>query len=132
MEPIDLMYVLLSLLGIASVLILVILYRSRKTSETDYEKEMKKLQLLLKGKLDKKTFLHIKDNLKVEDLFGDETQRLDNLLKEKNIDPETYCRMKQILNTAFNEKLEKINQKYKYIDSDLIPKNFNVRFHSNY
>jgi hypothetical protein len=86
MESIDLMYVLLSLLGIASVLILVLLYRSRKTSETDYEKEMKKLrQLLLKGKLDKKTFLHIRDNLKVEDLFGDETQRLDNLLEEKKL-----------------------------------------------
>ena len=79
---------------------------------------MRKLrQLLLKGKLDRKMFLHIRDNLKVEDLFADETQRLDNLLEEKNIDQETYRRMKQILKMSFNERLEKINLKYNYLDS---------------
>jgi hypothetical protein len=39
--------------------------------------------------------------------------------------------MKQILNIAFNEKLEKINQKYKYNDSELIPKNTSLIFQSN-
>jgi hypothetical protein len=112
---------LIIILPLATIITLstcVYVHRSRKTKETDFDKEMRKLrQLLLKGKLDRKMFLHIRDNLKVEDLFADETQRLDNLLEEKNIDQETYRRMKQILKMSFNERLEKINLKYNYLDS---------------
>ena len=112
---------LIIILPLATIITLstcVYVHRSRKTKETGFDKEMRKLrQLLLKGKLDRKMFLHIRDNLKVEDLFADETQRLDNLLEEKNIDQETYRRMKQILKMSFNERLEKINLKYNYLDS---------------
>ena len=129
MESTDLMYAILSLATIIFILISVIVYRSKKTVESDYDKEMKKLrQLLLKGKLDRKSFLHIRDNLKVEDLFGDETQRLDNMLEQKSIDSETHNRMKKILNMAFNEKMEKVNLKYNYIDLNLETKNNNIRF----
>jgi len=118
MQSIQLINVILPLATIITLSASVLVYRSRKTKETDYEKEMKKLrQLLLKGKLDRKTFLHIRDNLKVEDLFADETQRLDNLLEQKNIDSETYRRMKTILKMRFNERLEKINLKYNYLNS---------------
>jgi hypothetical protein len=118
MQSIQLINVILPLATIITLSASVLVYRSRKTKETDYEKEMKKLrQLLLKGKLDRKTFLHIRDNLKVEDLFADETQRLDNLLEQKNIDSETYRRMKTILKMSFNERLEKINLKYNYLNS---------------
>ena len=118
MQSLQLINIILPLATIITISTSVIVHRHRKTKETDYEKEMKKLrQLLLKGKLDRKTFLHIRDNLKVEDLFADETQRLDNMLEQKNIDSETYRRMKQILKMSFNERLEKINLKYNYLDS---------------
>jgi len=131
MESTDLMYTILSLATIIFILISVIVYRSKKTVESDYNKKMKKLrQLLLKGKLDRKSFLHIRDNLKVEDLFGDETQRLDNMLEQKSIDSETHNRMKKILNMTFNEKMEKVNLKYNYIDLNLETKNNNIRFPS--
>ena len=131
MESTDLMYAILSLATIIFILISVIVYRSKKTVESDYDKEMKKLrQLLLKGKLDRKSFLHIRDNLKVEDLFDDETQRLDNMLEQKSIDSETHNRMKKILNMTFNEKMEKVNLKYNYIDLNLETKNSNIRFPS--
>ena len=118
MQSLQLINIILPLATIITISTSVIVHRHRKTKETDYEKEMKKLrQLLLKGKLDRKTFLHIRDNLKVEDLFADETQRLDNMLEQKNIDAETYRRMKQILKMSFNERLQKINLKYNYLDS---------------
>ncbi|MEJ2240844.1 MAG: hypothetical protein P8Y18_01695 [Candidatus Bathyarchaeota archaeon] len=85
----------------------------------------------MKGKLDRKSFLYIKDNLKVEDLFGDETKRLDQMLNEKSIDPETYCRMSKILTMTFNEKLEKINLKYNYLAPKEITENSNFKTFSN-
>jgi hypothetical protein len=56
--------------------------------------------------------LYIRDNLKVEDLFFDESKRLDNMLKHKKLDTDTYIRMKKVLDMNFNEKLVKINEKY--------------------
>lgn len=118
------------ILPLATIIVLstsVIVYRSRKTEETHYDKEMKKLRkLLLKEKLDRKTFIHIRDNLKVEDLFADETQRLDNMLKQKNIDSETHRRMKIILEMSLNQRLEKINLKYDYLDSNSESKNHDI------
>ena len=129
MESLPLINIILPLATVIALSTSVLVHRSRKTKESDYDKEMKKLrQLLLKGKLDRKTFLHIRDNLKVEDLFADETQRLDNLLEQKNIDSETYRRMKKILNMSFNERLEKINLKYNYLDSGPEPINHDITF----
>lgn len=119
-----------AILPLATIITLstaIFVHHRRKTKETDYEKEMKKLrQLLLKGKLDRKTFLHIRDNLKVEDLFADETQRLNIMLEQKNIDSETYRRMKKILKMSFNQRLEKINLKYNYLDSSPKSKNYDI------
>ena len=100
--------------SISTILVIVIIFfKRRRNHETNYEKEMKKIrQLLLKGKIDRKTFLHIRDNLKVEDIFTDETQRLDNMLQQNSIDSETYRRMEKILKMNLNERLEKINSKY--------------------
>ena len=103
----------LSLIIIITILVAVILYFRRKKEGTDYEKEMKGLrQLLLKGKLDRKSFLRTRDNLKVEALFADETKRLDDMLMQKHIDSETFRRMKKILEMSFTEKIESINMKY--------------------
>ena len=76
---------------IITILVSVLLYFRRKNKETDYEKELKRLrQLLLKGKLDRKSFLCVRDNLKVENLLTDESKRLDNMLMQKSIDSETH------------------------------------------
>ena len=115
METSQFFLIVLPLAIIIGILVGMALYLGKEGEEDDYEKEMKKLrQLLIKGKLDKKTFLHIRDNLKIEDIFVDETQRLDHMLKEKTIDSDTYIRMKKILEMSFNERLEKINQKHTF------------------
>jgi len=119
MEIVQLSTIILPLATIITILVSVILYLRRKNEGTDYEKEMKRLrQLLLKGKLDRKSFLRVRDNLKVEALFADEIKRLDNMLTQKSIDSETYRRMKKILEMSFTEKLEIINMKYKYVNPE--------------
>jgi len=121
MEPSQFFFFILPLAIIIAILVVVVFYLGRKTEETDYEKEMKRLrQLLLKGKLDRETFLHIRDNLKVEDLFADESKRLDDMLKHKKMHSDTYVRMKKILEMSFNERLEKINQKHNFDNSTSI------------
>ena len=117
MEFTELGTIELSLIIIITILVAIILYLRRKNEGTDYEKEMKRLrQLLLKGKLDRKSFLRVRDNLKVEALFADENKKLDNMLTKKSIDPESYRRMKKILEMSFTEKLEIINMKYNYVN----------------
>jgi len=118
MEPSNFFFLILPLAIIIAVLVVVVFYLARRTEETDYEKEMKELrQSLLKGKLDRKTFLYIRDNVKVEDLFADESKRLDDMLKHKKMDPDTYIRMKKVLGMSFNERLVKINEKYNFDNS---------------
>ena len=132
MTSIDLIYALPFLIAFITSLAFVIIFYRRKNVETNYENEMKKLRLdLLQGKLDRKSFLYVKDNLRVEDLFGEETQRLENMLNEKSIDKETHRRMKKILSMTFNEKLQKINLKYNYTDPKTVSKNNDLRFCSN-
>jgi hypothetical protein len=120
----NLLNLLLPLASIGAIAIIgILLFQRRKNDETDYEKEMKKLrQLLLKGKLDRKTFLQIRDNLRVEDIYADEIQRLDNLLQQKNIDSETHRRMKKILEMNLKERLDKISLKHNYETKQIIAK----------
>ena len=48
---------------VSAILVIVVFYLSRKTDETDYEEEMKRLrQLLIKGKLDRDSLLNIRAN----------------------------------------------------------------------
>ncbi len=132
MTSIDLIYALPFLIAFVTSLAFVIIFYRRRNVETNYENEMKKLRLdFLQGKLDRKSFLYVKDNLRVEDLFGEETQRLENMRKEKSIDKETHRRMKKILSMTFNEKLQKINLKYNYTDPETVSKNNDLRFCSN-
>lgn len=117
MEPSQFFFIVLPLVVLIAILIVVVYYLSRKTEETNYEKEMKRLrQLLIKGQLDRESFLNIRENLKAEDLFADESKRMDEMIKNKQIDSDTYIRMKKVLEYGFNERLEKINQKYKFDD----------------
>jgi len=127
MEIVQLVNIILPLSIIITILVSAILYFRRTNEGTDYEMEMKRFrQLLLKGKLDRKSFLRVRDNLKVEDLFADETKRLDDMLMQKSIDSETCRRMKKILEMSFTEKLERINMKYNYVNpKHTSPKSFN-------
>jgi hypothetical protein len=115
MDPSYFFSIVLPLSVIILILVGVVFYLSRKTEETDYEKDMKRLRLLLiKGELDRESFLHIRDNISAEDLFGKESQRIDEMMKKKQIDSDTYIQMKKVLEYGFNERLEKINKKYNY------------------
>lgn len=117
MEPSQFFSIVLPLASIIAVLVVVVFYLSRKTDETDYEKEMKRLrQLLIKGELDRDSFLKIRDHLSAEELFSEESERIDDMMKNKQIDSDTYIQMKKILEYGFNERLEKINQKFSYDD----------------
>ena len=78
-----------------------------------YEKDIKELRHeVLKGQLGQKTFLYIKDNLKVEDLYSVESKRLDDMFKQNMLDDVTYDRMKKALDLIHNEKLVKIHAKH--------------------
>ncbi|MBT8172412.1 hypothetical protein KJN74_06035, partial [Candidatus Bathyarchaeota archaeon] len=100
----SILFYFIPLVVLIRILGLVVFYLSKKTEETDYEKEMKRLrQLLIKGQLDRDSFLKIRDNLKAEDLFSDESKRIDELIKNKQIDSDTYLRMKKVLEYGFNE-----------------------------
>ena len=123
MEPIQFFFIIVPLTAIISILVAVVFYLSRKTEETDYEKEIKRLrQLLIKGDLDRETFLNVRENLKAEDLFSDESKRLDEMLESKTMDSDTYLRMKKVLQVGFNERLKKIDDKYNFDNSPLAPR----------
>ena len=121
MEPSQFYSFILPLTVLIAILVVVVLYLSRKAEDTNYEKEIKKLRgLLFKGDIDRKDFLYIRDNLKAEDLFTDESKRLDDMLNNKKMDPETYVRMKKALQMTFNQRLVKIHQKYDFDNSTSI------------
>jgi hypothetical protein len=118
MEPSQFYFIVIPLATLIAVLVAVNVFLAKQNEESDYKKEMKKLRkLLVKGKLDKQTFMRIRNELKVEDLFADESVRLDNMLKEKRVDSDTYVRMKKILEMSFNQRLEKICKKRNFDDS---------------
>ena len=98
---------------IVFVLVSVVYYLSRKTEETNFEKEMKELRKsLIQGKLDRTSFLYIIDNLKAENHFSEESQKMDEMFEDKKLDSETYLRMKKVLEMSFNKRLVKIHDQH--------------------
>lgn len=115
MEPNQFFFFILPLAIIIAILIVIVFTLARKTEDTYYEKEMKDLRRsLIKGELDRKAFLYIRDNLKAEDHFANESIRLDDMFKHKKMDPTTYVRMKKALQLTFNERLVKIHENYNF------------------
>ena len=95
---------------VISIGILVIVYYSKKKSETDFEKEIKQLRKLqVSGQLDKKSFFNIRNRMKVEKLSSDQGAILEKMFEEKKIDSTTYMRLKKALNLSLHEKLKKYN-----------------------
>jgi len=113
MDPSNFFFFVLPLAIIIAFLIAVVFYLSRKNEESNYEKEIKHLRkLLIKGKIDRKTFLYMRDNLKSEDLFISESKRLDEMRKHNNVDQLTYSRLKAALQMTYNNKIVKSEEKY--------------------
>jgi hypothetical protein len=111
MDPSLLISLITPMVTFSAGLAVMVHYFHGKKEETDYEKEIKELRhSLIQGKLDRKSYLYIRDNLKVEDLFDIETKRLDNMFEQKMIDEVTYTRMKKVLQNTFNDKLVKIQE----------------------
>jgi len=115
MNPSSFFFTVIPLTLIIAILVVIVYYLARKTEETYYETEMKQLRkALIKRKLNRKTFFYIKDNLKAEEIFIDESKRLNDMFKQKKIDSENYVRTKKVLTIGYNEKLFKINEKHNY------------------
>ena len=86
---------------------------ARWNAETSFETDLKALRKLwLMGEIDGKTYRYIKDSMKVEELFNTESEKLDKMLKEKQLDQFDYIRVKKILQMALNNKLVKIENAY--------------------
>jgi uncharacterized protein YqgQ len=95
----------------------LVLYTARK-EEDNYENEMKKLrQLLFSGKLDKKTFIRLRNRLKQEKIFTTESKKLLSLLFDEKIDKETYVRLRQILERSVRDRLDKRDEKTNEINT---------------
>jgi len=87
-------------------LVVLVLYRVKK-EEDYYENQVKKLrQLFFSGKLDKTTFLNLRNRLKNEKTFTTESKKLLSLLSHEKIDEETYIRLRQVLEKSFRDKLD--------------------------
>jgi len=84
----------------------------KRKIESDYDIEMKQLrQLLFSGKLDKDRFNLVKNRLKIDSLFSEQGDILENMFQDEKIDSTTYVRMKSALNLSMNQKLKKLNTK---------------------
>jgi hypothetical protein len=91
-------------------------------AQTSFEKDLKELRKLwFTGDIDRKTYNYIKDNLKVEELFNAESEKLDKMLKEKDLNQFDYLRVKKILQMTLNKKLVKIENNYILDDEEKIP-----------
>ena len=113
MQPEIFFSVVVPLAIIIAVLVSVVYYLSRKTEETDFEKEMRALRIsFYKGKIDRKTFLYMRENFKAENHFSEESKRLDAMFGDKKMDSDTYIRMKKVLEISFNDRLVKIEKKH--------------------
>ena len=99
----------LPMIIVAIVVAAIYLHYKRKV-ESDYDMEMKQLrQLLFSGKLDKDRFNLVKNRLKIDSLFSEQSGVLENMFQDEKIDSTTYVRMKSALKLSMTQKLKKLN-----------------------
>ena len=97
---------------ILTIAIVALYVHYKRKIESEYDTEMKQLrQLLFSGKLDKNKFNLVKNRLKIDTLFSEQTDVLENMFQEEKIDSTTYSRMKNALTLQLNQKLKKLNTK---------------------
>ena len=91
----------------------LVYHYARWNAETTFEKDLKELRRLwFMREIDGKTYRYIKESMKVEELFNAESEKIDNMLKEKQLDQFEYIRVKKILQMSLNKKLVKIENTY--------------------
>jgi tRNA A37 N6-isopentenylltransferase MiaA len=113
MNPTTLLAVMSPTAAVTVILTVYAYYRSGMKEVNDYEKDLKELRIqVIKGNVGHKTFRYMKDNLREEHLFVDESKRLDDMFQQGLMDEITYIRMKQVLQLTFNQKLMKIDNKH--------------------
>ena len=110
MDPNHFFYLILPLGVMVFLLVGLVSYYSRK-EEDNYQKELKNLRrMLLRGKIDRKTYVNLSNRLKYAKHFNDESKKLLSLLSDEKIDEITYTRLRHVLETTFRERLDKIDQ----------------------
>ena len=110
MDPSYFFFLILPLAILVIFLVALVLYSSRQ-NEDDYEKQEKKLkQLLISGKLDRKSFTNHKARLKYVKHFNSESEKLLAILSDGKIDEETYDRLRQVLESSFRGRLDKLEE----------------------
>jgi hypothetical protein len=113
MNPITLLAVMSPTAAVITAFTMFSYYRSGMKEVNDYEKDLKALRIqVIKGNVSHKTFRYMKDNLRVEHLFVNESKRLDEMFQQDLMDEITYTRMKKVLQLTFNQKLMKIHTAY--------------------
>ena len=111
MEPNTFFFLVMPLGGLVFFLVGLVIYNARKAEEDDYAKQLKTLRRqLLAGKLDKNNFIRMKARLKHEKFFNIESKKLLKLLSEQKIDEETFGRLRQVLETSFKNRLDKLDE----------------------
>lgn len=86
---------------------------SKSKAETSYEKDLNELRRLwLTGKLDRKNYRYIKNSMNAEQIFNGESQKIDNLLCNEQLDQIEYIRIKKILQMNLNKRLVNIENNH--------------------
>ena len=110
MESSYFFFLVLPLALLVFFLVALVIYNARKNEEDECEREIKKLRkMFFSGKLDKKTFVNMRNRLKHEKVFHTESKKLFTLLSDNKIDEETYVRLRKVLETSFRERLDRLN-----------------------
>ena len=106
MEPTYFYFFVLPLGILIVILVSMVLYLAEK-KESLYDKELKKLRVMLRsGTIDKETFERMRNRLKEEIIFAEELEGLNTLLHDKVIDQDTYVQLRELLEKAFRQRLK--------------------------
>jgi len=107
MEPTYFYFFVLPLGVLIVILVSLVLYLAGKKEESLYDKELKKLRVMLRsGTIDKETFERMRNRLKEELIFAEELERLYTLLADKKIDQDTYMQLRELLGKAFRQRVK--------------------------
>ena len=108
MEPTHFYFFVLPLGVLIVILVSMVLYLAEK-EESLYDKESKKLRMMLRsGTIDKKTFERMRNRLKEEIIFAKEIESLHTLLHDKIIDQDTYTQLRKLLEKAFRQRVKRL------------------------
>ena len=111
-------FLVVPLASLVVFLVALVLYHARD-DEDAYEAQVKKLRKLwLSGKLDRKTFVRTRNQVRHEKNFSNESKKLLSLLADEKIDKDTYTRLMHILETSHRDRLGKLVTKSKADDSN--------------